>query len=377
MVISNGKKIYGGSESENVYSIQQTPDGGFIAAGESDSSDGDVTENKGLFDVWVVKLDTAGNIQWEKSLGGSQDDRANAVRVAGDGGYFIGGQTFSSDGDVTELAGINDFWILKLDTSGSIEWQKTFGGSLFDEAMTIDATIDGGVIAAGYTYSFDGDVTENKGAQDVWLTKLDSTGQLQWQKSFGGSVDDIVFGIDQTTDGGFIAAGGTSSLNDGDITGHHGKWDFWLLKLNDAGNLVWQQTYGGSNFDVAYSIDETTDGGYVVAGYTNSTDGDVTNPKGSRDMWIVKLASITGVYDDNVGNAFRIYPNPTSGIIKYAGFNNESWDNIEVVAITGKNIQYKLSTAQQVIDVGDLTPGIYFIRFKNKNGIFTKKLVKS
>ncbi len=365
-------KVHGGTGSENIYSIQQTPDGGFIAAGESDSNDGDVSGNKGLFDIWIVKLDSVGEIQWEKSIGGSQDDRANAVRVAEDGGYFIGGQTFSSDGDVTDLAGVNDFWIIKLDSAGNIEWQNTLGGSLFDEAMTIEPTTDGGVIAAGYSYSNDSDVTENKGAQDVWITKLDRDGQLEWQKSFGGTVDDIVFGIAQSADGSFIAAGGTSTQNNGDITGNHGKWDFWLLKLDDAGNLIWQQTYGGSNFDVAYSIEETADEGYVVAGYTNSTDGDVSNPNGSRDMWIVKLASITGLSNYKYENAFRIYPNPTSGILNIDISRDESWNNIEICDITG-NIVYstsKLETTQ--IDVSNLTTGIYFIRLKNQNGRFIK-----
>lgn len=241
-------------------------------------------------------------IDWEKSLGGSNDDVAESIIQTLDGGYIIAGSTNSSDNDVTSLNGDFDFWIVKLDFQNKIQWKKTFGGSDSDEANSIKQTSDGGYIVAGVTGSSNGNVTFNHGMYDYWVIKLNNSGDIQWQKTFGGSGDDRAKSIQQTTDGGFIVAG-TSDSNDGDKSSSHGiNDDYWVVKLNNIGNIEWEKSLGGQSTEGLESIQQTNDGGYILAGTTSSADGiyDVTGlhlnnmSEPTADYWIVKL--------NNVGN---------------------------------------------------------------------------
>jgi PKD repeat protein/outer membrane protein assembly factor BamB/pimeloyl-ACP methyl ester carboxylesterase len=266
----------GSPGDDEAQSIQQTSDGGYIVAGFSHSNDGDVTNNKGGKDYWIVKLDSSGNITWQKSLGGSGGDSARSIQQTNDGGYIVAGNTQSNDGDVTGNHGHCDYWIVKLDASGNITWQKSLGGSDYDSAMSIQQTNDGGYIIAGDSISNDGDVTGNHGYDDYWIVKLDASGNITWQKSLGGSDLDNANSIQQTDDGGYIVAGSTQS-NDGDVTGHHGRFDFWIVKLDASGNITWQKCLGGSGDNCAHSIQQTDDGGYIAAGL------------GNLDYWVVKL----------------------------------------------------------------------------------------
>lgn len=289
------QKSYGGTGEDNANWIQQTNDGGYIIAGTTQSADGDVTTNKGLADVWVIKTDAAGAIQWQKSFGGSNYDEAFSVQQTSDGGYIVAGDTYSNNGDVTGNHGVYDYWVVKLDASGSIEWQKTFGGSSFENAYAIQQTTDGGYIVAGAATSNDGDVTGHHGSStssfDYWIVKLDASGNIQWQKVYGGSNNDFANAIQQTSDGGYIIAGASNS-NDIDVTGNHGNYDYWIVKLDDEGSIEWQKSFGGSDEDRASSVRQTIDGGYVVAGFSRSNNGDVTGHHGSvgyPDYWILKL----------------------------------------------------------------------------------------
>ncbi len=287
------QKCLGGSRLDEANSVRQTADGGCIVAGDTNSTDGDVNGNHGARDAWVVKLDSVSNIQWKKCLGGSLFDQANGVNQITDGSYIIAGDTNSIDGDVSGNHGNYDAWVVKLDSVGNIQWQKCLGGSLFDYAISIQQTTDGGYIVAGLTNSTDGDVSGNHGNYDAWVVKLDSVGNIQWQKCLGGSRYDEATSVQQTAEGGYIVAGRTNS-NDGDVSGNHGDYDAWVVKLDSVGNIQWQKCLGGSAYDEANSAQPTNEGGYVVAGDTNSTDGDVSGNHGNYDAWVVKL--------DRVGN---------------------------------------------------------------------------
>jgi hypothetical protein len=235
-----------------------------------------------------VKLDSSGALQWQKCLGGSGEDGASSIKQTSDGGYIAAGFSQSNDGDVSGNHGSYDDWIVKLNNSGTIQWQNSIGGSGDDGANSIQPTSDSGYIVAGYSTSNDGDVSGNHGSYDRWLVKLDSTGGIQWQRSLGGSDVENAQSVEQTSDGGYIAAGHSNS-NDGDVTGNHGAEEYWISKLNSSGNFQWQKCFGGSNNDVANSIKETSDHGYIIGGYSNSDDGDVSGNQGSYDSWIVKL----------------------------------------------------------------------------------------
>ena len=178
-------------------------------------------------------------IQWQKCLGGTGYEEAHSIQQSTDGGYIVEGYSKSNDGDVSGHHGPlvrRDYWVVKTDQSGTIEWQKSLGGSDSDEANSIQQTTDGGYIVAGFSSSTDGDITGTHGGMDYWLVKLDSVGNLQWQKSFGGTGDDRAYFIQQSSDGGYVVAGYSGS-NDGDATGNHGGMDYWLVKLDSMGIL--------------------------------------------------------------------------------------------------------------------------------------------
>jgi len=253
------EKTFGESYYDEAYFIQQTTDGGYIVAGVTNSF------GAGNGDVYILKLDEDGNLVWQKTFGGEDNDGAVSIQQTSDGGYIVAGWTNSFG------AGYFDVYIVKLDEDGNLVWQKTFGGSGVDVAYSIQQTSDGGYIVAGWTDSF------GAGGKDVYILKLDADGNLIWQKTFGGSSDDYALSIQQTSDGGYIVAGFTDSFG-------AGYFDVYIVKLDEDGNLVWQKTFGGSGVDVAYSIQQTSDGGYIVAGMTY-----FSGAGGGEHVYILKL----------------------------------------------------------------------------------------
>lgn len=291
------QKTLGGSSVEDVRWIIQTADSGYMVCGSSSSHNGNVTGHHGGYeeDYWIVKLNKKGIIKWQKSYGGSKRDHAVCISRTIDSGYIISGITYSTDGDVTHNGDSNygDNWIVKIDSIGNIKWQKTYGGSGSEYPATIKQTFDKGYIIAGYSNSHDGDITHNHGDFDYWVFKIDSLGVMQWQKSLGGSKADYAYSIIQLNDSGYILAGRTSSKN-GNVTGNHGNTDYWIVRLGNQGDIKWQKTYGGSNQDEARSMQQTSDGGFVIAGFSASTNDDVTSNHGGIDDWVIKIDS-TGI----------------------------------------------------------------------------------
>jgi hypothetical protein len=286
--ITTWQKVLGGWGFDQANAITATLDGGYVVAGYSNSINGDVMGNHGNDDYWVVKLDGSGQMLWQKALGGSDYDQANAITATSDGGYVVVGSAYSTDGDVTGNHASADLWVVKLDGSGQVLWQKTLGGSGTDIAYAITTTLEGGYMVAGSSNSINGDVTGNHGNSDFWVVKLDGSGNIIWQKNLGGSGTDIAYAITAASDGGYVVAGYTYST-DGNVTGNHGFYDYWVVKLDRSGQVLWQKTLGGSALDIAYAITASSDGGYVVAGFTYSTDGDVTGNHGEADLWVIKL----------------------------------------------------------------------------------------
>ncbi len=282
------QRALGGSDYDVANFITHTPDGGYILAGGTDSNDGDVSGQHGNGDAWVVKLNPQGGIQWQRALGGSSFDAADAVIPALDGGFVMAGHTSSNDGDVSGLHGSRDAWVVRLDNRGNIQWQKTLGGSGAEIAHSISTSLDGGYLISGYTESNDGDVSGYHGGRDAWVVKLDRDGGIQWQRALGGSGYDIAFSHSTTPDGGYILAGRTDG-NDGDVSGQHGNGDAWIVRLDKNGYIQWQKTLGGSAFDQAISITNAWKSGFILAGQTRSNDGDVSGNHGLNDAWVVKL----------------------------------------------------------------------------------------
>lgn len=367
------QKCLGGTGVEAANSIQQTSDGGYIIAGSTDSIDGDVTGNHGNGDYWVVKLNAVGDIQWQKCLGGTGVDMANSIRQASDGSFVVAGWTRSNDGDVTDNQSkiYSDFWVVKLNPSGDLQWQKALGGLGDDFAIAVEQTGDGGFIVAGSTESNNGDVTGNHGVFDFWVVKLNDSGAIQWQKTLGGTDNEYANSIQQTSDGGYIVSGNTYS-NDGDVTGIHGDLDFWVVKLNAVGDIQWQKCLGGTGVDLANSIEQTSDAGYFVTGFTNSNEGDVTGNHGNFDMWVVKLAP-----DSLSANIFgapesHFYPNPVQNQIQTA----MPVTSYKINDLSGKLIMQEAQFSGQSIDVSGLAKGMYLLEAAQGETTFMTKFVK-
>lgn len=289
------QKCLGGSKYDEASDVKLTSDGGYIVAGATRSNDGNVTGfHAGTYgselDMWVVKLTAAGIIEWQTALGGSGHDYATSVIQTVDGGYTVAGSTASKNGNVTGQRGAVDMWIVKLRNTGVLQWQKCLGGSLNDHANEILQTPDGGYIVAGGSDSKDKDVVGFHGYFDFWVVKLNSAGTLQWQKCLGGSGDESASSVQLAGDGGYIIGGYTNSRG-GDIVGYHFKNDGWLVKINGTGKLVWQRCFGGSENDFIHSLIRTSDGKYAFASGSTSSDDDIQNHIGNNDFWIVKVGN--------------------------------------------------------------------------------------
>lgn len=206
----------------------------------------------------------APSIEWQKCLGGSEYDVPHCIRQTADSGFIVVGLSESNDGDISMHYGSGDCWIVKLDVNGSLMWEETFGGNNNDAATAVERTTDGGYIVAGGSNSTD--VVGNHGGNDFLIIKLDPSGNLLWQRCFGGISDEYAESIQQTFDGGYIAAGNTGS-NDGDVSGNHGASDVWIIKLDDAGNLVWQKCFGGSGGEIIYSYSKPGMAGISLEDY--------------------------------------------------------------------------------------------------------------
>lgn len=285
------QRTFGGSMNDMAHCVRQTANGGFIVAGRILSSDGDVTGYHGNLDGWVVKLDSSGDLIWQKALGGSDTDAVVSIEQTFDGGYIIGGLSYSTDGDVTNTYGSAGDWVIKLDGTGNIIWQKTYGSPLGVESIfSICITQDGNYTFVSGCYENAGDITGFHGAEDLWVVKVNTIGNIIWQKSIGGTLVEVPRYIFPTNDGGCIAAGYSSS-NDGDVIGSHGASDILLAKLSPTGILEWTKLLGGNAHDRPGAVYQTTDNSYIIGGLTGSNNsGDVGTNNGQEDYWIVKLS---------------------------------------------------------------------------------------
>jgi hypothetical protein len=256
-------KTYGGIDADYGMSVQQTLDSGYIMAGSRNASGIDSRN------LWLIKTDSSGNEEWNKTFGGNQWDLGLTALETSDGGYIILGDTESYG------AGDSDVWLIKTDSSGNEEWNKTFGGNDTDYGMSVQQTRDDGYIVTGSTNS------SGTGNAELWLIKTNSLGNEQWNKTFGGNDRDEGQTVQQTSDDGFIVAGATSSRGAGEM-------DIWLIKTDSSGNEEWNKTYGGNQWDVSsfhyfgHAIHLISDDEYMIIGSTKSYGA------GDWDIWLVK-----------------------------------------------------------------------------------------
>ncbi len=277
------QKSLGGSGEDNAFSIQPTDDGGYIVVGDTTSTDGDITVSYGMRDVWVAKLDASGAKKWQKTIGGSMDDHVSCIERLSDGTLLLSGFTWSQDGDFSDNRNPYAIWNMQIDQVGNILWKRCYPGRSASFVVDGKETPDGGMIMIGQSY-YDPASPDYHGGYDVLVVKSDMNGTITWEKLLGGTGEDFGDNILPVPGGGYIAIGYTNS-NDEDVSGNHGSYDAWLFRLDDAGTLLWQKCLGGSLYDEGREIVVTPKGEYAVMGFTNSNDGDISGNHGSFDYW--------------------------------------------------------------------------------------------
>lgn len=339
------QKTFGGSSDDRGQDIVATSDGGFLITGYSRSNDGDVSQNFGFHDFWVLKLNANGDVIWEQSFGFSGNDRSFSAIETLDGGYIVSGflDVSASEGDgndngtsgrpksILAKHGVGEFWGIKLKPDGQIEWRRYFGGSNNDRSYDVLQASDGNIIMLGSSESDDFDVSNPQGSYDFWAVKVNLSGDMIWQRNFGGSSIDIGYAAINSQDNQFLFTGDTRS-NDGDVDGFKGNTDYWLVKFDDNANLIWQTTYGGSDFDSARSVLQLQSGDVLITGSSRSSDVQVSQNFGQNDVWIVQAEdsgnfksglSIGGSQIDLANDAIQLQ----SGEVIVVG-SSESSDNL-------------------------------------------------
>jgi hypothetical protein len=381
-------KDFGGTNNDYLHSIFQTADGGYLLAGYSSSdSSGDKSENtKGDFDYWIIKIDSSGNKQWDKDFGGTGDDELFSAVKTTDEGFLLGGYSYSdSSGDKTQNSwGMDDYWILKTDSLGNKQWDKNFGGTNHDALSSLRQAADGGYIVGGTSYSdSSGDKTQNTWdvSYDYWIIKTDSAGNKEWDKDFGGTGDEDLFGnIIQTYEGGYLMAGTSYSNVSGDKSEDNiGINQSWMVKTDANGNKEWDKTIFTNGYDQQGLVIETMEGCIVVA---NTTDGGVGGDKteasrGIYDYWMIHLcdsALTTNLTPAlSKGEGVSIAPNPASESVVIS--SEFGVNKIEIFNLLGKNILSASPSPSGRVGVGLLPNGLYIIKAYTEKGVFQQKLV--
>lgn len=373
------QKTYGGNQPEFDDRVTQTADGGYFVGGYSDSgATGDKTEpSNGQRDYWALKLDSTGNIVWQNGIGGNLVDRPQAAFQTPDGGYIVGGFSSSGiSGDKTQPnQGVTDNWIVKLDDNGTVVWDRTYGGNDSDVVRDVIPTADGGFLVGGYSKSnISGDKTENsQGDYDYWILKLDGNGLLNWQNTIGGSGIDYPRDLKQLADGTYTVSGYSNSNISGDKTENsNGGYDFWLVKLDTSGNVTSQNSIGGSIDESGPYLQQTSDGNFVMA---CSSDSNISGDKGDNsegiiDYWVFKTTpAILGVPTNTFTSKVSLFPNPSSG--RFTINLGASYPNSKVVVtnLLGQIVASANFENQQVLEMNiSASEGIYLATVTNNEG---------
>lgn len=299
------KVRFGGeADDEGLEIIQHTNDGVYVA-GYTKSSTGDVSGNHGGSDFWLIKTDPS-NLVWQKCYGGSNDEAANTIIQTPDGGLLLAGYTSSADGDISIHYGQEDVWLVKTDEDGILEWEKTYGGSGDERALKVISTADGGFIIAGYSTSSDGLPGINFGDKDAWLIKVTANGEVQWQKTYGGTNEDTANDVIENANGGYTFIGTTSTI-DGDSQSK----DVWIVETDHEGNISWQKTFGGIWDDYGIAIRQKTNANYILAGNLKR----IIETDIQSDIWVLELdnqgqqlyeGTLGSYFDDSTASIFWI-----------------------------------------------------------------------
>ena len=379
------QKCIGGTGWEDAFDFLEMPDKGFLICGvsSSDTIEGASTNIHGGFDGWLVRTDSIGNIIWSKMYGGSSEDFLYSICKTNDGNFVLGGFSRSNDGDVGFNNGSADYWVIKVDSAGNLLWSKTYGGSSMDYCFRVRETLDHSLVMIGYTVSYDSGFacTQNQiGNSQDWLVKLDSTGNLLLSHCYNADIS-FARNILVTEDSCFIVASyASSSTGDATGSGIHGCCDSWVYKVDGYGNIIWQKAFGSYGGDDSFrAIDKGTNGQYYLVGQVDQNSGDVTSfHGGDGDAWLIKIkdnALNVNIETPLRENNFQIGSLELSDLIStISEYPNSSFMVYDLLgrlelesSSSGTDLQFELTK---------ISSGIHLIRFTIDQKTYTLKSFK-
>jgi hypothetical protein len=379
------KKCYGGTGYDDFGAVVNDDDNGLAMCGGTLSNNGDVSGNHGSSDFWLVKTDADGNILWQKCFGGSGYEKAFDIKRCADGGFILAGFTESNDGDVSGNHSTDyDGWVIKTDASGNLQWQRCLGGSSQDGFFKIVQLSNSNFVMAGYAFSANGDIDVNRGKDDAWLVSLDPDGNLLWSRTYGGDSSDEFYSVKEDLLGKLLVAGFSKSF-DGDVGSNYGDKDYWVLRLDTNGDILWDTTYGGTYADVCYDIALSSDGTAALTGYTTSNDYDVSGNHGAidpyeakKDYWVVKLESVVGIATEET-DAVSLTPSLATRHVQIS-WNGRPETGSEIIIRNISGVAVKRITASGKssisIEVSNLPQGIYFVEIRAEKKRLIGKFIK-
>lgn len=361
------QKNYGGTFGDLAYAITPCSNGGFLITGGSFSQDGDLSSNHGNEDVWVFKIDNTGNLLWSETIGGSNLDIAYAILEDNSGSIYVGGTTSSSDGDIQTNYGNYDWLLIKLSATGNLIYEKTYGGSSYDAVQCMTLNSNQELILGGYSRSGDHDLTSNYGSTDCWLLKVSASGSILLTKQFGGTMAENLFDVKQTLDGGYILIAGTTS-NDIDVDSNYGGEDAWLIKTDNQFRVEWNSTYGGTNNDRPASVLENSAGEFYFSGFSFSNDHDLPSNQGYADLWLMKLnchtpiASIFSTNSTYCTHDTIVLSSTSSGqSFEEWNFGNQTSNESELIIIPDQSGSYSVTLNVQTCNNSNAATFNFFV----------------
>jgi len=434
------QRTIGGSGNDKLQSVSKTIDGNYLIGGSSDSPiSGEKSEaSRGLSDYWFLKIGAAGNIIWQKTLGGSDYDFLTTIKELNDGGFILygmSGSSISGDRTVNQTNGDPDLWMIKLHADLSISFQKSlgFGGSFGHSATDLDLVNESGYIISGvfgtnssqeayyislinsnglkiwdelyggnsfefapFVFStnennfivagtsssnISGNKTEDsEGGFDFWILELNENGEINWQNTIGGTGGEQPWAVFQTQDGNYIVSGNSDSPISGDKTedAKGNSSDFWIIKLNNEGIILWQNTIGGDSVDHHARIIESVNENYYICGSSRSNISfdKVEDSRGEDDFWILKLDSTLGLQESELFKNFTFYPNPAKNRLELL-VKDIRIDSVKLFSAKGALIQIVEGfIGNKTIDISQLSSGVYFLQIAGNNKVVTKKFIK-
>jgi len=380
------QKCIGGKAWDAGSDFIEMPDKGFMICGASasDTIDGQATNNHGFYDGWVIRTDSSGNIIWSRQYGGNLGDYLESIVRTTDGNFVCTGFSNSTDSTFSLNHGANDYWIIKIDTSGNLLWQKIYGGTGNDYAYKVIQSRDGKLVITGNAVSLDGDVVGNHsspGASDVWVLKLNSAGNIIWNKCFGGSDIEVNRSIIQTRDNNFVIASSSLS-NDGDLTNIQGFKGAWIFKIDSSGNFLWSKQFGSNSASGPGIITSYNSHSFYFLSRPLINGGNVPIFYGGfADIWFASISdTANGLGDSEINgrNKIVLYPNPVSLSLK---ISTKAISQIKVIFINsmGKEVlnQERFIHFEGSFDITDLASGLYFVKIISGENVTIKKIIKN